>query len=262
MLTVALSRVDIRSLNRTVSFDNVCNDASGSSKIELIIQTIKDQAKPVVSHRIRIFRECELSVARCPQQTPLGNCIYTILDEELAPMLDPRRHAVDGPPKKLKPYYILTITDGAPTNDAAPDAPTYYDTLYRMVLVKDPDENYIFKAIEHWAKEITGRRISNNRGKLYAHALSFVFGQVGLDKRAQEFLGKLDEDKKRHVGQFIDCVSTSEVEQSEAKKKTGEKLAFKQWICKLLLGGISDLYDSKDESKRDIKEERYWLWLD
>jgi len=73
------------------------------------------------------------------------------------------------------------------------------------------------------------------------HSVAFQFSRVGDDKGALGLLQRLDDDKE--VGMYVDCLPvTNRLE--DIKEKPDKK-----WILmsKLLLGALSDYWDSADE---------------
>lgn len=64
--------------------------------------------------------------------------------------------------------------------------------------------------------------------------------------KSQQFLGELDSHPQ--VGDLIDSTSNYEVEADEMQRKAGITLTPELWLIKMLLGGIDNSYDEKDES--------------
>ncbi len=79
-------------------------------------------------------------------------------------------------------------------------------------------------------------------------AVCYQFAQVGVDKKATDFLNQLDDDK--NVGQFVDVTSDYEIESIQIKKNTGVDLSPQLYCIKLLQGAIDSTYDDIDESKK------------
>jgi len=117
-----------------------------------------------------------------------------------------------------KPILVITITDGQPTGESPSDV----------------------------ARIVTNASTELQRSRYGKGALAFQFAQVGNDLKAQEFLGKLDEDPT--IGDIIDCTSNYEVESAEmARANPPVDLTPELWLIKLLLGAIDSSYDAKDE---------------
>ena len=66
--------------------------------------------------------------------------------------------------------------------------------------------------------------------------------QVGKDTDAQEFLGRLDND--RDVGGMIDATSYFELEAEEYQRR-GVVLTPELWMVKLMVGAIDPTYDEQ-----------------
>jgi hypothetical protein len=61
-------------------------------------------------------------------------------------------------------------------------------------------------------------------------ALSISIAQVGTDLEAQDFLGRIDED--RTIGDLVDCTSGYELESEEIRRKTGKQcVGFCSLLC-------------------------------
>ncbi|TNY19328.1 hypothetical protein DMC30DRAFT_354074 [Rhodotorula diobovata] len=118
-----------------------------------------------------------------------------------------------------KPLLVVAVTDGAPGGEAR-------DTIVRVI-----------------------KNASNTLGQTRygPDALSVQIAQIGNDNGARKFLEELDEDPV--VGGLIDCTSDYEVEEDNFMRTSGQQLTPELWLCKLMLGGISNEYDFKDERK-------------
>jgi hypothetical protein len=109
-----------------------------------------------------------------------------------------------------KPVLVITLTDGAPDSK---------DDVFQTIKTT---KGYLEKS-----KYGTG-------------ACRFAFAQLGLDKRAQQFLADLDDDD--YFGDIVDCTSGFEFEQEEFKKK-GISLTPQLWVLKLAVGSIDASYE-------------------
>jgi hypothetical protein len=78
-----------------------------------------------------------------------------------------------------------------------------------------------------------------------ADAISFQFCQVGNDMQAAQWLGHLDADPA--IGGLMDQTGDFDAERDEMRRKTGQELTPVMWLLKMMLGGIDNSYDSKDE---------------
>ncbi|CAD6572623.1 MAG: hypothetical protein CYPHOPRED_004901 [Cyphobasidiales sp. Tagirdzhanova-0007] len=120
-----------------------------------------------------------------------------------------------------KPVLIITITDGAPAGE---------------------DRYAIAKVIMNANREL-------KRTKYGSDAISFQFAdlnsQVGDDQKAQAFLAELD--NHREIGGLVDVTSNYELESEEMLRKSGQELTPELWLVKMLMGGIDNSYDEKDE---------------
>lgn len=118
-----------------------------------------------------------------------------------------------------RPLLIITLTDGRP--DSVSD---------------------VFSAIRNIRDEC-------RRSKYGQNAISFSFAQIGSDRSATEFLGKLDIEPG--IGDIIDCTSEYNIECFEIKNKHGEAVARSftpaSWIVKTMIGAVDPAYDAKDE---------------
>lgn len=115
----------------------------------------------------------------------------------------------------MKPVMVIAITDGEPSES------------------KDILTNVIRNAKDSLARTRYG-----------PGAFAIQIAQVGTDRKAQEFLEKLDRDPI--VGRMIDCTSNFEMEQMEYSRK-GINLTPDQWLVKMCLGAIDPEYDEGDE---------------
>lgn len=144
--------------------------------------------------------------------TPLG----TSMDRKILQPL------VLGPARSnalQKPVLIITITDGAPAGE---------------------DRYAIAKVITNAVRELSRTRYGPD-------AISFQFAQVGDDQKALDFLAELDNHPE--IGGLVDVTSNYELESAEMLRKSGIELSPDLWLVKMLMGGIDDSYDEKDESK-------------
>ena len=117
-----------------------------------------------------------------------------------------------------KPVLVITVTDGQPQGES-----------------KDALHDAILYATTEVAKTQCG-----------PGAVSFQFAQVGNDKKAQDFLTKLDNDPQ--IGHLVDCTSNFEQESDQMRKSNPlVDLTPQLWLLKMLVGAIDSSYDSKDE---------------
>ncbi|KAK2813365.1 hypothetical protein FQN50_000680 [Emmonsiellopsis sp. PD_5] len=144
--------------------------------------------------------------------TPLGT---KLLEKVLEPLVVAPARAG----QLRKPVLVITITDGQPTGEGM---------------------DGVSNAIKYATTELE-RLPQYGRG-----AISFQFAQVGNDKRAREFLSKLDQ--MPGIGELIDCTSNFESEQEEMSLANPPVyLTPELWLIKMLLGSIDSSYDTKDE---------------
>lgn len=142
--------------------------------------------------------------------TPLGTSMDRKILQPL--VLGPARAG-----RLQKPVLVITITDGAPAGE---------------------DRYTITKVISNAKRELA-------RTQYGPDAISFQIAQVGEDQKAQAFLAELDNHPE--VGELVDVTSSYEMESAEMLAKSGQELTPELWLVKLLLGGIDDSYDEKDE---------------
>lgn len=113
-----------------------------------------------------------------------------------------------------KPVLFLIITDGVPSNK---------ETVIEAI-----------KTCRSKAKRsIYGKR-----------ALAFGFCQIGKDRDAQKWLGKIDSHKV--IGNSVDCTSEYYDELQEFEE-AGNQLTPGTYVAKVLLGPVNALYDAADE---------------
>ncbi|BFZ63356.1 hypothetical protein YB2330_004478 [Saitoella coloradoensis] len=118
-----------------------------------------------------------------------------------------------------KPVLIITITDGQPQGE---DSCTIFNVIR--------DANLFL------------------RGSQYGvGALNLMFGQVGTDLKARQFLQELDEHHE--IGARVDVTSNYEMEADQMRKESGCELSPEIWMVKLFLGAIDSSYDTSDEKK-------------
>jgi len=144
--------------------------------------------------------------------TPLGTALTQKILQPL--VLGPARSNA-----LQKPVLIIAITDGAPAGE---------------------DRYAVVKSITDATRELARTRYG-------ADAVSFQFAQVGDDTKAQQFLAELDNHPE--VGSLIDVTSNYELESAEMLQKSGQELTPELWLTKMLMGGIDDSYDERDESR-------------
>ncbi|BFZ59817.1 hypothetical protein YB2330_000838 [Saitoella coloradoensis] len=120
-----------------------------------------------------------------------------------------------------KPILVITITDGTPQGEP---------------------HTTIFTTISHASSTLARTRYGPD-------ALSLMFGQVGSDLKARQFLQELDEN--REVGGLIDVTSNYEMEAEQMARSTGGGVVLtpEMWLVKLLLGAVDSSYDTSDERR-------------
>lgn len=149
-------------------------------------------------------------VARCQfsGMTPLGTQMENrILKPLVAGPISTR--------SMQKPILVITITDGEPTSEP--------ESKIKKVI----------KTIKDYA----------SKSSYGPGAVAFEFAQVGKDQDAQNFLGRLDND--REVGGMVDATSYFELEAEEYSRR-GITLTPELWLVKLMVGAIDPSYDEQD----------------
>lgn len=63
--------------------------------------------------------------------------------------------------------------------------------------------------------------------------------------QAAQWLGHLDADPA--IGGLMDQTGDFDAERDEMMRKSGQQLTPVMWLLKMMLGGIDNSYDSKDE---------------
>ena len=116
-----------------------------------------------------------------------------------------------------RPVLILTLTDGAPSNPE----------MVRNVI----------KSCYSLCK----------KSKYGENAVAFSFAQIGSDRGATDYLGKLDNDKE--VGHLIDCTSEYSIEREEILRAyPGATFTEATWVIKTMIGAVDPDYDKSDEA--------------
>ncbi|GAO47192.1 hypothetical protein G7K_1402-t1 [Saitoella complicata NRRL Y-17804] len=118
-----------------------------------------------------------------------------------------------------KPVLIITITDGQPQGEDS-------NTIFNVIR----DANHFFQGNQYGVG-----------------ALNLMFGQVGTDMKARQFLQELDEHHE--VGARVDVTSNYEMEADQMRKESGCELSPEVWLVKLFLGAIDSSYDTSDEKR-------------
>ena len=139
-------------------------------------------------------------------RTPMGKAMARILDEAVYDSLSVG--------DLQRPILLLTITDGCPDSE---------DDVINTIL------------------DCHSRAESSRYG---AHAVSFGFCQVGTDSDAQEWLNKIDKD--RRVGKLIDCTSNYQMEKKECLQLYGLDLSPSSYLIKGMIGAVDPTYDAMD----------------
>lgn len=154
--------------------------------------------------------------------TPSGSALR---DNIITPIVKPMVLANE----LQRPVLIITVTDGEPNT-----SPIDEKTELERVLT---ETKQLFRS-----------------SKYGEFGISFSFVQVGVNEKATEFLGYLDEHPV--VGNFVDCTSSYAIEKNECEEKyrkqglTGKQFTQAEYVIKLMIGSIDPVYDAKDESGR------------
>jgi len=66
-------------------------------------------------------------------------------------------------------------------------------------------------------------------------------------ERQQKLNTNQERDNHSEIGGMVDVTSNYELESAEMLRKSGQELTPETWLVKILMGGIDDSYDEKDE---------------
>jgi hypothetical protein len=136
--------------------------------------------------------------------TPIGEKITQKVFNAIAEPLG-RRNELE------RPILLITLTDGIPDSE---------------------------QAVMNGIKSCKNFFSSTKYGEF---AMAFSFAQIGTDKNATEFLGRLDKDAI--IGKLIDCTSEYSIE----KKECGPGFSEAVWVVKSMIGAVDPSYDEADE---------------
>ena len=130
--------------------------------------------------------------------------------------------------KLLRTILVLTITDGRPTHGTG----STIEQIFKQ------GEAHLIEAINKCVRTFE----KSDYGKF---GICFSFAQIGTDKDASEYFGRLD--GYDYIGKNIDCTSEYHMEKAECLRKTGHILTDAEWVNKIIIGPIDPSYDDMDE---------------
>lgn len=143
----------------------------------------------------------------------------------------------------------ITFTGGTPLGeklDSRVLVPFVHNALARRTFRK-PVVVFIITDGEPSSKQAVRASLSRAAAACGAAGIpggvSFEFCQVGKDKKAEAYLGELDDDPE--IGRYVDATSYFENEQEQYAHK-GLALTPELYLLKLMLGAVDSSYDEQD----------------